>query len=151
VDEQLLYGQLVKRKRSRNITRMLWGHRKALIEKLKSVSLSGLIQTAFIERANRSAELTTKPNPPPIRRPPDAQNLVASPIQTRPVNARSVVETLLPLRSRAFFAKASRARLEGTLSRPDPNHGCRFDQSGLHSRRITADAHYPAGDMNRQI
>jgi len=55
VDDQLLYGQLVKRNRSRKlayaITRMLWGQRKALIEKLKSVGLSGLVQTAFIKRA----------------------------------------------------------------------------------------------------
>lgn len=46
-NDKLLYGQLIKRKRSRKlayaITRMLWGKRKALIVKLKSVGLSGLI------------------------------------------------------------------------------------------------------------
>ena len=68
VDEALLYGQLVKRKRSRKlayaITRMLWGQRKALIAKLKSVGLSGLIQTAFIERVN----LTVRQSIAPLRR-----------------------------------------------------------------------------------
>jgi len=65
VDEHLLYGQLVKRKRSRKlayaITRMLWGQRKALIEKLKSVGLSGLIQTAFIERVNLTLRQSVAP------------------------------------------------------------------------------------------
>ncbi len=68
VNDQLLYGQLLKRKRSRKlayaITRMLWGKRKALIVKLKSVGLSGLIQTAFIERAN----LTLRQAVAPLRR-----------------------------------------------------------------------------------
>jgi hypothetical protein len=68
VNDELLYGQLVKRKRSRKlayaITRMLWGKRKALIVKLKSVGLSGLIQTAFIERAN----LTLRQSVAPLRR-----------------------------------------------------------------------------------
>ena len=68
VDEQLLYGQLVKRKRSRKlaytITRMLWGKRNALTHKLKSVGLSGLIQTAFIERLN----LTIRQSVAPLRR-----------------------------------------------------------------------------------
>jgi IS1 family transposase len=68
VHNKLLYGQLVKRKRSRKlpyaITRMLWGKRKALIVKLKSVGLSGLIQTAFIERVN----LTLRQSVAPLRR-----------------------------------------------------------------------------------
>jgi IS1 family transposase len=68
VDATLLYGQLLKRKRSRKlayaITRMLWGKRKALIAKLKSVGLSGLIQTAFIERAN----LTLRQSVAPLKR-----------------------------------------------------------------------------------
>ena len=67
VDAELLYGQLVKRKRSRKlayaITRMVWGKRKALTTKLKSVGLSGLIQTAFIERAN----LTIRQSVAPLR------------------------------------------------------------------------------------
>jgi transposase InsO family protein len=65
VDDKLLYGQLVKRKRSRKlayaITRMLWGQRKALIAKLKSVGLSGLIQTAFIERVNLTIRRSVAP------------------------------------------------------------------------------------------
>jgi IS1 family transposase len=65
VEDQLLYGQLVKRKRSRKlayaITRMLWGRRKALIQKLKSVGLSGLIQTAFIERVNLTIRQSVAP------------------------------------------------------------------------------------------
>lgn len=65
VDDQLLYGQLVKRKRSRKlaytITRMLWGKRKALSQKLKSVGLSGLIQTAFIERVNLTIRRSVAP------------------------------------------------------------------------------------------
>lgn len=68
VDEQLLDGQLVKRKPSRKlvyaITRMRWGQRKALIVKLKSVGLSDLIQTAFIERVN----LTIRQSVAPLRR-----------------------------------------------------------------------------------
>jgi transposase InsO family protein len=43
---------------------MLWGQRKALIEKLKSVGLSGLIQTAFIERVN----LTLRQSVAPLKR-----------------------------------------------------------------------------------
>ena len=43
---------------------MLWGKRKALIVKLKSVGLSGLIQTAFIERVN----LTIRQSVAPLRR-----------------------------------------------------------------------------------
>jgi IS1 family transposase len=65
VDEQLLYGQLVKHKHGRKlayaITRMLWGQRKALIEKLRSVGLSGLIQTAFIERVNLTLRQSVAP------------------------------------------------------------------------------------------
>lgn len=68
VDDALLYGQLVKRKRSRKLayafTRMLWGTRKALLATLKSVGLSGLIQTAFIERVN----LTIRQSVAPLRR-----------------------------------------------------------------------------------
>jgi IS1 family transposase len=65
VDDRLLYGQLVKRKRSRKlayaITRMLWGKRKVLMAKLKSVGLSGLIQTAFIERLNLTLRQSVAP------------------------------------------------------------------------------------------
>jgi len=68
VDDELLYGQLVKNKRGRKlayaITRMMWGRRKALIDKLKSVGLSGVIQTAFIERVN----LTIRQSVAPLRR-----------------------------------------------------------------------------------
>jgi IS1 family transposase len=65
VDDDLLYGQLIKRKRSRKlaytITRMLWGKRNALTQKLKSVGLSGLIQTAFIERLNLTIRRSVAP------------------------------------------------------------------------------------------
>ena len=68
VDARFWYGQLVKRKRSRKLayalTRMLWGKRKTLLAKLKSVGLSGLIQTAFIERCN----LTIRQSVAPFRR-----------------------------------------------------------------------------------
>ena len=68
VDDKLLYGQLAKRKRSRKlayaITRTLWGKRKVLSGKLRSVGLSGLIQTAFIERLN----LTLRQSVAPLRR-----------------------------------------------------------------------------------
>ena len=43
---------------------MLWGPRKNLITKLKSVGLSGLIQTAFLERVN----LTIRQSVAPLRR-----------------------------------------------------------------------------------
>ena len=43
---------------------MLWGTRKALLAKLKSVGLSGLIQTAFIERVN----VTIRQSVAPLRR-----------------------------------------------------------------------------------
>jgi transposase InsO family protein len=40
---------------------MLWGRRKALIQKLKSVGLSGLIQTAFIERVRLTLRQSVAP------------------------------------------------------------------------------------------
>jgi IS1 family transposase len=40
---------------------MLWGQRKALTQKLKSVGLSGLIQTAFIERVNLTLRQSVAP------------------------------------------------------------------------------------------
>lgn len=56
VDARLLYGQLVKRTTRRKlgyaITRMMWGKYKELRAKLTEVGLSGLIQTAFVERLN---------------------------------------------------------------------------------------------------
>jgi IS1 family transposase len=68
VDEQLLYGQLVKRTHRRKlvytITRMLWGRREELTRNLRAAGLSGLIQTAFIERVN----LTIRQAVAPLRR-----------------------------------------------------------------------------------
>jgi transposase-like protein len=56
VDEQLLYGQLVKRREHRTVTftwmRMLWGKRHDLTAVLRAHGLSPCIQTAFIERVN---------------------------------------------------------------------------------------------------
>jgi IS1 family transposase len=56
VNEQLLYGQLVKRREHRHVVfttmRMLWGKRHALTEVLRLHGLSACIQTAFIERVN---------------------------------------------------------------------------------------------------
>jgi IS1 family transposase len=52
----LLYGQLVKRKNRRHTTfthtRMLWGKRQPLFDRLKAAGLNTCIQTAFIERFN---------------------------------------------------------------------------------------------------
>ena len=155
VDEQLLYGQLVKRKRSRKlaytITRMLWGKRKTLTHKLKSVGFSGLIQTAFIERLNRSAELTTKPHHSPIGCPPDAQDLVFGSIRTCPLDAPPVVAPLLPFRPRACLLADPSTRLEGTLPSPDPRNGCRFDRSRLDRRGVATYAHHLAGNVTRQV
>jgi len=65
VAESLLYGQLVKHKRGRKlayaITRMLRGERKDLREKLKAEGLSGLVQTAFIERVNLTVRRSVAP------------------------------------------------------------------------------------------
>jgi len=56
VSDDLLYGQLVKHRKSRKsgfaIMRMLWGTRKDLNALLKLHGFSPLIQTAFIERVN---------------------------------------------------------------------------------------------------
>jgi IS1 family transposase/transposase-like protein len=56
VDEQLLYGQLVKRRERRHVvqttTRMVCGQRRNLVQRLLAAGLSGLIQTAAIERVN---------------------------------------------------------------------------------------------------
>ena len=56
VDDDLLYGQLVKRKRgyrlSFTITRMLWGSRQAFYQLLTDQGFRKNIQTAFIERVN---------------------------------------------------------------------------------------------------
>jgi IS1 family transposase len=56
VSDDLLYGQLVKQRKSRKsgfaIMRMLWGKRKDLNLLLKLYGFAQLIQTAFIERVN---------------------------------------------------------------------------------------------------
>ncbi|MBL7163078.1 MAG: hypothetical protein ISS57_10760 [Anaerolineales bacterium] len=56
VSDDLLYGQLLKQRKSRNspfsIMRMLWGNRKDLNDILKLHGFAQLIQTAFIERVN---------------------------------------------------------------------------------------------------
>ena len=56
VSDDLLYGQLVKQRKSRKsgfaIMRMLWGKRKDLNLLLKLHGFAQLIQTAFIERVN---------------------------------------------------------------------------------------------------
>jgi len=56
VDEQLLYGQLVKRRERRRVVfttmRMLWGKRHDLNAVLSAHGLSPCIQTTFIERVN---------------------------------------------------------------------------------------------------
>jgi transposase-like protein/IS1 family transposase len=56
VDEQLLYGQLVKRRERRHVVfttmRMRWGKRHALSAILQLHGLSACIQTAYIERLN---------------------------------------------------------------------------------------------------
>ena len=54
VDQKLLYGQLLKRKRNRRLVytlpRVLLSERRQLVQSLKQLGLSGLIQTAFIDR-----------------------------------------------------------------------------------------------------
>jgi hypothetical protein len=61
VDENLLHGQLVKRRQNRKvkytITRMLWGKRSELYDVLEQSGFNRLVQTAFIERVN----LTIRP------------------------------------------------------------------------------------------
>jgi IS1 family transposase len=57
VSANLLYGQLVKKRRKRGaskfaIMRMLWGKRKDLNVILKLYGFAALIQTAFVERVN---------------------------------------------------------------------------------------------------
>jgi transposase-like protein len=56
VTDDLLYGQLIKRKQSYRltftITRMLWGSRKAFYQLLTAQGFHTTIQTAFIERVN---------------------------------------------------------------------------------------------------
>jgi transposase-like protein/IS1 family transposase len=55
-DEQLVYGQLVKRRERRHVVqtirRVVIGQPRALIQRLVACGLSGRIQTAFIERVN---------------------------------------------------------------------------------------------------
>jgi hypothetical protein len=55
---------IFRKRQTYAITRMLWGKRNAMTQKLKSVGLFGLIQTAFIERVN----LTIRQSPTPLRR-----------------------------------------------------------------------------------
>ena len=56
VDDRLLHGQLVKRRKSRKLvytlTRMRWGKQKALYTVLEAQGFNKTIQTAFIERVN---------------------------------------------------------------------------------------------------
>jgi IS1 family transposase len=56
VDEQLQYGQLVKRRERRHVvqttTRTVCGQRRQLVQRLLAAGLSGLIQTYAIERVN---------------------------------------------------------------------------------------------------
>lgn len=58
VSKLLLYGQLVKRRNKRKndgpytITRMQWGLRSLLFERLQALNFNEIIQTAFIERIN---------------------------------------------------------------------------------------------------
>jgi transposase-like protein len=56
VSDDLIYGQLVKQRKSRkstfNLMRMLWGQRKDLNHLLQQQGFAPLIQTAFIERVN---------------------------------------------------------------------------------------------------
>jgi len=56
VSDDLLFGQLIKRRRSGSskftIMRMLWGQRKTLNNLLKLHGFAPIIQTAFIERVN---------------------------------------------------------------------------------------------------
>jgi transposase-like protein/IS1 family transposase len=56
VADDLLYGQLVKRKRRYRltfaITRMLWGSRRIFYQLLSDYGFNSTIQTAFIERVN---------------------------------------------------------------------------------------------------
>jgi transposase-like protein len=53
---ELHYGQLVKRQHRRHSTfthtRMLWGKRQHVFDRLRAVGLNACIQTAFIERLN---------------------------------------------------------------------------------------------------
>jgi transposase-like protein/IS1 family transposase len=56
VDEDLLHGQLVKRRQNRKvkytITRMLWGKRSELYDVLEQYGFNRLVQTSVIERVN---------------------------------------------------------------------------------------------------
>ena len=56
VDENLLHGQLVKRRQNRKvkytITRMLWGKRSKLYDMLGQHGFNRLVQTSLIERVN---------------------------------------------------------------------------------------------------
>jgi len=56
VSDDLLYGQIVKQRKSRKsgfaVMRMMWGIRKDLNALLKQYGFVSLIQTAFIERVN---------------------------------------------------------------------------------------------------
>jgi transposase-like protein len=56
VDERLQYGQQVKRRERRHVvqtmTRTVCGQRRHLVQRLRAVGLSGLVQTYAIERVN---------------------------------------------------------------------------------------------------
>ena len=56
VDDELLHGQLIKRRHNRKvkctITRVLWGKRSALYDVLEQQGFNRLVQTALIERVN---------------------------------------------------------------------------------------------------
>ena len=71
VSDLLLYGQMVKRRNKKKndgqsfiITRMKIGKRSDLVERLRSLDLTGTIQTAIIERFN----LTLRHGVAPLRR-----------------------------------------------------------------------------------
>jgi IS1 family transposase len=65
VDDQLLYGQLVKRRQKREVVfttmRMLWGQRHQLTAVLTAHGFSACIQTAFIERLNLTVRQSVAP------------------------------------------------------------------------------------------
>jgi IS1 family transposase len=65
VSDNLLYGQLVKRKRAYrlnfSITRMLWGSRQVFYQLLTDHGFRTTIQTAFVERVNLTIRRSVAP------------------------------------------------------------------------------------------
>jgi len=65
VDNQLLYGQLVKRRKRHHVVfttmRMLWGKRADLTARQAAHGLSNCIQSSFIERLNLTLRQSVAP------------------------------------------------------------------------------------------